>query len=70
MNRDELPTKDRKLLAFNSAEECANYRGTDLDRKHPRGSNQWLCETCKRWCWRNDMCNLFVARPNSNGEVP
>ncbi len=60
---------DRKLLIFKDEIECAQYRSNDLARPH-KGSKQWLCLTCNRWCWRNDMCNLFVAQPNNKGQLP
>lgn len=64
----ELPSKE-KLPNFRTPTECGQYRNSDQSRQH-RGTKQWLCEKCERWCWRNDMCNLFVARPNKNGELP
>lgn len=38
-------------------------RLADLGRlpKKERGERQVRCETCRRWCYESDRCNLFTA---------
>lgn len=67
---DNLTSDQRALPEFAMPEKCASYRDNDYGRKHPRNNKQWQCAKCKRWCWRNDMCNLFEAVPKKNGELP